>query len=209
MQTPLKPQPLPAQSRLTVPASTSSQQTRVWAAPSPVHHGGSLLLLTWCPESACTFELLPGCLGRWPPNTSHQEEASPASSPSPFLPPSPSPWPLTTMLEFSHTSASRAAPHPHPWGPAASRAWLSGLSPLLSPGPSHFPSPSAPSSSFQPEERFYLPSLTQRDFLVGLGSSWWGVGGGALGQLYIPHTNSPYTWPPLQRRVGLDPGRLG
>lgn len=134
-------------------------------------------------------------------HTSHQEEAFPASSPSPLLPSSPSSWPLTAMLEFPHTSASRAAPHPHPWDPAASRAQPSGLSPPLSPGPSHSPSPSAPSSSFQPEERFCFPSLTQRDFPVGLR--------GSLGQLYIPHAGSPHTWPPLLSRVGLDPGRLG
>lgn len=109
-------------------------------------------------------------------HTSHQEEAFPASSPSPLLPSSPSPWPLTAMLEFPRTSASRAAPHPHLWEPAASRAQPSGLSPPLSPGPSHSPSPSAPSSSFQPEEKFCFPSLTQRDFPVGLRGSWGGRG---------------------------------
>ena len=27
---------------------------------------GACFLLTWCPESVCTCELLPGCLGCWP-----------------------------------------------------------------------------------------------------------------------------------------------
>lgn len=143
-----------------------------------------------------------------PSHTSHQEEASPAPyHPAPFLP-SPSPWPLTTMLSF-RALASRAAPTPTPGGqlfPGLRSAVFLHLCPLA---PSHFPSPSAPSSSFQPEERFSLPSLTQRDFLW----DWEVLGGGrgaGLGQLHILHTEqSSHTWPPLQRRVGLDPGRSG
>lgn len=143
--------PLPAQSRPTVPASTSSQQTPGWAAPGPVHHGGSLFLLTWCPGSACTCPAppsLPGPLASPTPSTRKKllQPHRPAVS-SPLVPlPGPSPpcWSFPAPR-------LPGLPHPHPWEPAASRAQPSSLSPPLSPGPSHSPSPRAPSSSFQPK----------------------------------------------------------
>ena len=145
---------------------------------------GACFLLTWCPESVCTCELLPGCLGCWP-----RPHLPPGRSFSSLIT-QPSP-PLQSLSLAPHRHAGislhlsfQGSSPPPPLGPAASRTRPSGLSPPLSPGPSHSPSPSAPSSSFQPEERFYLPSLTQRDFLVGLGGSW--SGGGLWGSFTFP-----------------------
>lgn len=155
---------LTAQSRPTAPASPSSPQTPVCAAPGPAHHGGSLYLLTWCPDSvppssACARlapPWLPGLLV--PPTLPTWSKFFQPHHSSPLLHVSPFPWPLTITLEFPAPRLPEQPPTPTP----ASQP-LSGLHPatFLHLCPLAPPTPAAPALQVQASNRerdsFFLP----------------------------------------------------
>ena len=164
----LSPLLLTAQSRPTAPASPSSPQTPVWAAPGPAHHGGSLYLLTWSPDSvppatACARLAPPWLRGLLAPPTppTWRKFFQPHHS-SPLLRVSPFPWPLTITLEFPAPRLPGQPPTPTPASQPASQP-LTGLRPaaFLHLCPLAPPTPAAPALQVQASSRerdsFFLP----------------------------------------------------